>query len=155
LTVGSLTIEGIRATAREVPRAVDVHLRVPAELEDWRFRKAPVYLPAASRTVRLRMSPGSGAAFGWVPASMWTAGQPDLAEFAVMSVSFGSCPDRTATYFGGILAAAPDTCVRFDVSDGRSTTTIAQRLDGEPLLNLRLEHLRTDLEQRATLPPTE
>jgi hypothetical protein len=46
----------------------------------------------------------------------------------------GACSDfaddRTATYFGGILAATPDTCVRFDVSDGRSTTTIAQRLDG-------------------------
>jgi hypothetical protein len=60
---------------------------------------------------------------------MWN-GQPDLAAFVATSVSFASCPDRTATYFGGILAPTPDTCVRFDVSEAGSTTAIAQRLDG-------------------------
>ena len=130
LTVGPVSFEGFRAQVREVPRAADVGLRTPAGQDSWRFRKVPVYLPAGSAVVTLSMSPGAAVAFAWVPAQAWTSGAPDLSRYAATSVSFASCPDRTATYFGGFLAASPDTCVRFRLGDGRTTTPVSRRLDG-------------------------
>jgi hypothetical protein len=130
LIVGSAAIEGLRATAKNVPRAEDVGLGLPAELAGWRFRKAPIYLPAHAQTVTLRMSPGVAAAFAWLPARTWTSGSADLTQWTTTSVSFASCPDRTATYFGGILANSPETCVRFQFGAAPDMKSVALSLDG-------------------------
>ncbi|HEY6745177.1 MAG TPA: hypothetical protein VI357_05605 [Mycobacteriales bacterium] len=130
LVVGSLTFEGLRATVKDVSRAVDVGLRVPAELTDWHFRKAPIYLPARAPSVTLTMNPGVAAVFAWVPAQVWTSGSADLTRWATTSVTFASCPDRTATYFGGIAAETPRTCVRFQVGAAPYVNSVALGLDG-------------------------
>lgn len=131
LVLGALTFEGLRRTVTDVPRAVDVGLRLPAELAEWHFRKAPVYLPARAGSVTLRMSPNIAAAFAWVPAQLWTSGGgPDLSRWAATSVSFSSCADRTATYFGGFLADSTETCLRFQVGDHRGKNNVNRRLDG-------------------------
>jgi hypothetical protein len=129
LAVGALTFEGLRATVPDVPRATDVGLRVPAELAGWRFRKVPVYVTARAPSVTLRLDPEIAAAFAWVPARSWTSGEPDLTRWAAASVSFASCPDRTATYFGGLLADAAGTCIRFRVGDA-GPRRVSTRLDG-------------------------
>jgi hypothetical protein len=131
LVVDSLTFEGLRGTVKDVSRAVDVGLRVPAELTDWHFRKAPIYLPARAPTVTLRMNPAVAAAFAWVPARVWTSGSADLTRWATTSVTFASCPDRTATYFGGIVADTPRTCLRFQVGAAADVKSVAIGLDGQ------------------------
>jgi hypothetical protein len=130
LVVDSLTFEGLRGTVKDVSRAVDVGLRVPAELTDWHFRKAPIYLPAGAPTVTLQMNPAVAAAFAWVPAQVWTSGSADLTRWATTSVTFASCPDRTATYFGGIVADSPRTCLRFEVGAAPDPKSVAIGLDG-------------------------
>jgi hypothetical protein len=130
LVVDSLTFEGLRGTVKEVPRAVDVGLKVPAELAGWHFRKAPIYLPAAAATVTLQMNPAIAAAFAWVPAPVWTSGSGDLTRWATRSVSFASCPDRTATYFGGIVAESSRACLRFTVGTAPDQKNVAIGLDG-------------------------
>lgn len=130
LVVDALTFEGFRGTVPDVPRALDVGLRLSAELADWHFRKVPVYLPARAPNVTLQMSPGVAAAFAWVPAQAWTSGGPDLTRWTATSVSFASCPDRTATYFGGFLADAAGTCLRFQVGEDPSAEKVVTRLDG-------------------------
>lgn len=130
LVVDSLTFEGLRGTVEDVPRAVDVGLRVPAELTDWHFRKAPIYLAAGAPTTTLRMNPAVAAAFAWVPAQVWTSGSADLTRWATTSVTFASCPDRTATYFGGIVAGTPTTCLRFKVGAAPDAKSVAIGLDG-------------------------
>ena len=130
LVVDSLTFEGLKGTVQEVSRAVDVGLKVPAELADWRFRKAPIYLPARAPTVTLRMNPEVAAAFAWVPAQMWTSGSADLTRWVTTSVSFASCPDRTATYFGGIVADIPRRCLRFQVDAAPGVKSVTIGLDG-------------------------
>jgi hypothetical protein len=130
LVVDSLVVEGLRTTVKDVARAVDVGLRVPAELTDWHFRKAPIYLPARAPTVTLRMNPEVAAAFAWVPAQMWTSGRPDLTRWATTSVTFASCPDRTATYFGGIVADTSSTCLRFQIGAAPDLKRVAIGLDG-------------------------
>jgi hypothetical protein len=130
LVVGSLTFEGLRGTVEDVSRAVDVGLRVPADMTAWHFRKAPIYLPARAPTVTLRMDPAVAAAFAWVPARVWTSGGADLTRWTTTSVTFGSCPDRTATYFGGIVADTPRTCVRFQGGAAPDAKSVAIGLDG-------------------------
>ena len=130
LVVDSLTFEGLRATVKDVSRAVDVGLRVPAELTDWHFRKTPIYLPAGAPTMTLRMNPAVAAVFAWVPAQVWTSGTTDLARWGTTSVTFASCPDRTATYFGGIAADTPRTCLRFKVGAAPEAKSVAIGLDG-------------------------
>jgi hypothetical protein len=130
LVVDSVTFEGLRGTVKDVSRAVDLGLRVPAELTDWHFRKAPIYLTTGAPTVTLRMNPAVAAAFAWVPAQAWTSGSADLTRWATTSVTFASCPDRTATYFGGILADSPRTCLRFTVGAAPDAKSVTVGLDG-------------------------
>jgi hypothetical protein len=132
LTVGALILDGFAVPIADVPLPGDVGLRAPAQLAAWHFRKVPVYLSASAEPVTLRMS-GRGAAFAWLPAATWTAGDtPDLTRWASRSVTFTGCGDRMATYFGGLLADSPQTCLRFSVTDSSGRRSIARRLDGNP-----------------------
>jgi hypothetical protein len=132
LALGALTFEGFSATVKDVPRAVDVGLKVPTEFADWHFRKVPVYLPARAVTVTLTMSRDIAAAFAWVPARMWiSGGTPDLARWAATSVSFSGCADRATAFFGGFLADGPETCLRFRLGDDPVKGSVRKRLDGK------------------------
>ena len=104
----------------------------PVALANWRFRKAPVYMPAGAAPVRLEVRPRGAGALAWVPAELWTSGaDPDLTRWAATSVTFQSCPDRMATYFGGLLGPASDTCLYLDVRrDGARIENLTTRLDG-------------------------
>lgn len=127
-----MTFEGLGARLDDVARAADLRLRLPAELRSWRFRKAPVYVPAGAAPVLVRIRPASGGALAWVPAALWTsATPPDLTRWATTSVTFQSCPGRIATYFGGLLAPASVTCLHLDArSDGAPVADHTTRLDG-------------------------
>ena len=132
LEVGRLTFEGLAAELDDVPRATDVGLRLPTALTNWRFRKAPVYVPAGTAPVRLQIRRPAAGALAWVPADLWTSGaNPDLTRWATTALTFESCPGRTATYFGGLLAPTTDTCLHLDArSDHAQVDSLTTRLNG-------------------------
>jgi hypothetical protein len=87
----------------------------------------------SSRDVTVAVS-GPGQPLAWVPSSVWTSGgSPDLGPWAASSVTLHSCPDKTAMFLGGILAADLTTCLLLHVrSTGRAEHTVRQHLDGSP-----------------------
>jgi hypothetical protein len=112
------------------PRAEDVGLRLPAGMH-WYFRKNPLAVPAGAGDVTASVS-GPGQVLAWVPGTVWTAGPPpDLGAWAASSLTVRSCPDRTAVFLGGLLAADPTTCVQLTTRRaGQPDDTIRRRLDG-------------------------
>jgi hypothetical protein len=132
LTVGGLVLEGLAGSGRATNRAADAGLRVPPGLAQ-SFRKAPAYLPAGTRSVTVEVLTSSKALVAWVPARIWLTGGSvkDLRPWARSKVTFAGCPDRTSTYFGGLLAASARTCIplRIRPAGGRPQTRRV-RLDG-------------------------
>lgn len=118
-------------TGSPPPRAEDVGLRLPPGLH-WYFRKEPLALPPGTEFT-LSVS-GAGQALAWVPYDIWTSGgRPDLGTWAAASVTLSSCPDRSAMFLGGMLAADLTTCMHLTVSQaGRDGRTVRRRLDGTP-----------------------
>jgi hypothetical protein len=124
---GGAVLEQWAAPTADVPVAAEVGLVVPPRIAGWHFRKTPVYLRAGEREVTATVPANSGAALAWVPADVWTTGgPPHLDAWLATSVTFQGCPDRITTYFGGIAAATPATCVDLALAGAGSR----RRLDG-------------------------
>lgn len=112
-------LQGLGRSGAPASRAVDVGLAPIPARPGWHFRKAPVYLPAGVPPITLRLAAPGKYALGWVPSSEWTSGhRPGVARWAAESVTFKSCHDGVARYFGGILGATGSTCVPLIVASG-------------------------------------
>jgi hypothetical protein len=132
LAVGDVVFGGLTGGGGSVPRAEDVGLRLPDDL-DWYFAKAPLILRARARKVTVKVT-GPGQALAWVPSSVWTTGSPiDLGPWAAGSVTVQNCPGEDTSFLGGILAVAPNPCLGLQVrSRWSSTETVYRRLNGSP-----------------------
>lgn len=132
VAIAGLTLEGLSQPATEVPSATQAGLLVPAGSSQ-HFRKAPAYLAAGGGPVTLELlTPPPGQTLAWVPAREWS-GRPDLRPWMSSTVTLDGCPDRDATYFGGVLATEPAACLNLRVTraDG-AREEMRLRLDGNP-----------------------
>lgn len=68
------------------------------------------------------------------PANIWTdGGSPDLRSWMTNKVTFDGCRDRDSTYFGGLLAHDPLSCLSLRISQTGFPAELKRlRLNGSP-----------------------
>jgi hypothetical protein len=132
VSVGGLTLEALAQPMTDVPRATDLNLRIPAGTADQRFRKTPADVAMGSGPVTVELvEPAGGQALMWVPAAQWGSSL-DPSRWTSAKVTFAGCPDRDATYFGGLLAPTPSSCLHLRIRPaGAPAQEQRLRLDGQ------------------------
>lgn len=133
VAAGGLTLEDLALPNSQLPRATELNFRVPTRAAEQHFRKTPadVVTGAGPVTVELLEST-DGAALMWVSADQWSSSL-DARRWMTTKVTFDGCPHRDVTYFGGLFAPAPDSCLHLRIRpSGVPATDRRLRLDGNP-----------------------
>lgn len=130
--IDEVPFRGLATTDTEPPLAQDMlGFELPSGMH-WYFRKNPLSMRKGAVDFTLSVS-GSSQALAWVPAGVWTTQgkRPDLRTWAASSLTLHSCPDRPASFLGGILAEDLHSCLELTMRQaGHPEQTVHQRLDG-------------------------
>lgn len=125
-TVGSYLLEQVS----RLPRARDVG--IPAPSEEWYFRKAPLFVAAASPTVTLNVPEDGSQYLMWTSDDAWTGadGVGIIGAWAATELAITACQDMTTSYFGGLLVKDPTRCFSLEIRQEEQVEAFYIRGDG-------------------------